>query len=238
MIGKVIHAEDKSHGGGTSLEERVGAFDNLATAVREFPFSDTYTSLKNELVLKATELYKSAPKGAGGDLELNEDRARDFAKELWNFAAMHVAKHYLKLDDKDIELKKKGTDPASGKTQFETFITNILGIDEDALYTQLKTRGRVTAEQINTLVAPIYETHDRVDTSKRTGKDIKDNRDADAALNYVRELRRMYPKALEPLNVPTTYTNIDEVRNLVATAARAIPRDSPINVATTYKKAA
>lgn len=225
-------------GPGASLEERVGVFDSLATAVRDFPHSESYGALKTELILKATEFYKSQPKGTDGQLALGEKGAKDLANLLWNFAAQHVAKNYLHMSDKDIEAKKNGKDPASGKSNYETLMAGILGIDEDALYNNLKTRGTVSAEQISTLAAPLYETHDRVDTSKRTSKDIKDNKDGDAALGYIKQLKGLFPKALEGLTVPSTFTSVDEVKQLYATAVRAIPRDSPINVAATYRRAA
>lgn len=223
------------------LVARVKKFDGTANAVRDFPESTEYKILKTGLIDRATKYFKDDKGELQPELTINEDKARKMAKDFWEFMSGYVAKNYLKMSDQDIAAKKaqKNTkDPASGKSLFDTVITDIVGVDEDAIYANLKTRGSVTAEQIPTIVSPIYESHDRRDTTKRTGIVIKDNKDADAGLAYLRDLKKAYPKALAPLNIPTTYRTIEEVQGLVASAARAVPRDSPIKVAETYKKAA
>lgn len=229
-----MSTETHATGGKEGLEGKIEVFDSLSTSVREFPESHSYKTLESGLIAKATELYQKH-KGADGILKFNGDEevAKTFAKELFAFAADHVAKQYVQVKFTEEEIKKmrETKDPASGKSQYENFIVSLLGIDEEAYHNQLKTRGKIDPKEINTLVAPIYETHDRVDTSKRTAKDIKDNRDADGALGYLRQLKARFPKALERLGIPSTYASVEEVRGLIASAARAIPRDMPISLA-------
>lgn len=227
--------------GNEDLVARVEKFDSTANAVRNFPESPEYKILKTGLIDKANKYFKNDKGELQAELAIDEGKARAMAKDFWAFMSEYVARNYLKLSDSDIAAKKAQKDPkdpASDKSVFDTVITDIVGVDEDAIYSNLRTRGSVTAEQIPTLVSPIYESHDRRDTTKRTSQIIKDNKDADASLAYIKELKRTYPKALSALSVPTTYRTIEEVQGLVATVARAIPRDSPIKVAETYKKAA
>ena len=169
---------------------------------------------------------------------LDETKARELADKLWAFAAEHIAKHYLKMEDKEAEVKKNTKDPSTGESVYDTVITSVLGVDKDAYFNNLKTRGTVDPTQISTLVAPLYETHQRTDTTKRTSKSIKDNKDADLGLAYLKKLKDKYPEALKPLNIPSRYASVEEVRGLIVTAASAIPRDYPINIAESYKKAA
>ena len=219
-----------------NLEERVGKFDSLANAVRDFPDSEEFKILKTGLMSKANAYFTKDGK-LQPEITIDDTKAKAMAADFWKYVSEYVAKNYLKLTDGDIATKKTKKDPASGKSVFDSVITDIVGVDEDAVYTSLKTRGSVTAENANTLVSQIYESHDRRDTSKRTGQAIKDNNDADAALAYIRELKIRFPKALAPLSVPTTYRSIEEVQGLVGSAARAVPRDLPIKIAETYKKA-
>ena len=220
-----------------SLEEKVGKFDSLSNAVRDFPESSEFKILKTGLIDRATKYFKNEKGELQPELVINESKSRQMAKDLYEFSSVYVAKHYLKLTDDEIKAKKTIV-PADGKSVFDTLIRDIMGVDEDAIYNTLKQRGSVSADQIPTLVSSVYDTHDRVDTGKRTSQGIKDNNDANDALKYLEELKRMYPKSLAALSVPTTYQTINEVQGLLASAVRAIPRDYQIKIAEKYKKAA
>ena len=230
-------AQTQSGGEEGNNASQYASIDEIVNGISSLPNSPEFTSLKSSLNQVASEYYHSNKNGTSGKLALDEARAKELSQKLWNAAADHVAKHYLKLSDEQVASFKGTKDPDSGKNQFVAMMTSILGIDEEALYSTLKTRGSVDPEQIDTLANPIYNQHLQTAISKRVSKDITDNKKADAALHYLTQLKGALPKALAPLSVPTAYRSIEEVQRLIATAASAVPQDYPVSLASKYAQA-
>jgi len=99
---------------GGNLEERVGSFDSLTNAIRDFSNSPAYKTLVSELNKQADAYFHEKKDTKTGDLILDETKARELADKLWAFAAEHIAKHYLKMEDKEAEVKKNTKDPSTG----------------------------------------------------------------------------------------------------------------------------
>jgi len=220
---------------GKKLEEIVG-FNELTGKIKGITESPTFRLLKTSLSKVAGDYYHSVDGNEAKELVLNESRARELADKLWEVAATHIAVNYLKLKEAQIQELKEMKDPASGKSQWETFIREHLGIDKDGIYESLKTRGVVKPEEIDTLVRPIYEQHANVIATKMVTPAIDTMEKAQAALRYLGDLKKAHPQAYEGVNIPTTFKSVDEAQRLYVSLARALPPDSKPNVP--YKKAA
>jgi len=217
------------------LEEMVG-FDELTQKVRDFPDSPTFRLLKTSLHKVASDEYHSV----NGDtktkeLVLDETKARDLANKLWDVAANHIAVNYLKLKEDRIKELKAEKDPASGKSQWEAFIRDHLGIDKDSLYEAIKTRGTVKPEELDTLIRPIYEQHATAVTTKMITSKVDSIEKAQALLKYIAELKKANPKTYEGLNVPTAIKSVEEGQRLYASVIPLLSKDYKPKIAETQK---
>ena len=221
------------------LEEIVG-FDELTSKVRDVPESPTFRLLKTSLHKVASDYYHSvngdSEDSKTKELVLNETRARELAGKLWDTAAEHVAVNYLKLKADKIKELKEGKDPASGKSLWEAFIRDQLGIDKETLYDAIKTRGIVKPEEIESLIKPIYDAHASTVTTKIITSKIDSLEKAQALLNYIADLKNANPKTYEGVTVPKTIKSVEESQRLYASVIQLLSKDYKPNIAETVKK--
>jgi len=225
---------------GTATEkdlEHIVGFDELTKKVRDFPDSPTFRLLKTSLNKVATDYYHSTDGTEAKELQLDETKARELADKLWNVASEHIAVNYLKLKADRIKELKEEKDPANGKPQWESFVREHLGIDKEALYEAIKTRGIVKPEEIDALIRPIYEAHANVVTTKLITSKIDNLEKAQALLKYVADLKRVNPKTYEGLTVPSAIKSVEEAQRLYGSVIQLLSRDYKPDIAQTYKKA-
>ena len=228
---------------GATLDEIVKV-ENTLNDVRGFQDRPHFKLLKSGLNRIASEFYNAnAVKGADGkaqELILDEDKAKKIADQLWNTAADMVAVNYLKMKGDAIKSLKEGKD-GSGQSNWETLMVAELGIDKERLYQALKTRGRVTPEEIPVLYNAILEQYTNAANSKLITTRIKELSDAQAVAEYVNLLKDILPEAFAGVKFPTRITGVQEAQAYIPTAATLLAQkaaDYKLTIAAEYKQKA
>ncbi|MBI2101692.1 hypothetical protein HYT53_03690 [Candidatus Woesearchaeota archaeon] len=224
-----------------NLEQMVG-LDELTTKVKDFQDSPSFRLLQNSLHKVATDYYDAVDgKAETKELVLDETRARDLANKLWDTAAEQIVVNYLAKGKpskiKELMSLKDEKDPATGKPQWESFIREHLGMNRDELYEALKTRSVVKRGEIDAvIVKPIYDAHANAFTSKAVATKIDSIEKANAALDYLKQLKNANPKTYEAFNIPTTVNSVEQAQRLYVSATQLLSKDYKPKVAETYKK--
>jgi len=212
-----------------NLEAVVEELDGMSNSYKDFPDTSGVTTLGSALN-EVTNRHYNANKTASGVWNIGDSGAKSLADDLWNTAADIVARHYLGISEEEIAQLKANKDPASGDPNWDNFMSQHLGTDKDGFYNTLKNRAILRAQQVPELYGALADAHVNAVRNKLLSTNIKTNEDADRIFNYLRILKAEFPKALEGLNIPTTYTSVEEVRTLAGTALQAIPRDTQLTV--------
>lgn len=222
----------------TNSLEQIVDFDSLTQEVRGVQDNFTFRLLKTSLYKVATNYYHSENGSEAKELVLDESKAKKLAKTLWDVAAEHIAINYLKLNKDKIELLKDQKDPASGKPQWEAFIREHLGIDENGIYDAIKNRGVVRPEEIDALINPIYGAHANTATTKMITSKIDSLEKAQALLAYLKDLKKENPKTYEGVTVPSVIKSVQEAQGIYASVIPLLSKDYKPKMEDTYKKAA
>lgn len=148
-----------------------------------------------------------------GILKFEDDNEkREFAHNMWEKAAEHIAEKYLKMKKEDIAELKKLKDPENpDKSQFENMMQQYMGgIDKETMYDQIETILSVSADTKGNLYAPLYQGHIASRTSKHIERKVKTMEDAQKLLRYAGIVAQHNPVTFEGYRVPTKVKSVRE----------------------------
>jgi hypothetical protein len=204
--------------------------------IPESPSSKTLLDLLNEEVQKFYLENRDKEKGL---LKFESDeQKRDLAFSLWDKAADHVAKKYLKMSDEQIkEMKDLGRDP-DGNDIWETFIGSHLGAFKEDFFDSLESIDEINPQTIyKNLIEPLYKSHITVRTTRRAKKDIRNVEDAQNVTKYLQMVKYHLPDTFKSYKPPSKLKSPEQVTSHFIEVAQTIPGlYHPANKATHERK--
>ncbi len=221
---------------GATLEQMVRV-DKAFNEVRNVQ-DRAYFKLMQAGLHKTISDWYDKNKNESGDVVFDDKKAKELGELIWNTEADMLSVSYLKWTDEELKKKRSSKDPDSNQTAYETEMARHMGVDKDAYINQIKARKKLSANEIDALLTPLYQAHVNAVSSKILTSNIKDMKDADAVKEYLRKVQKDNPKALEGINVPDFYNGTQELQQSVGTIAGQAPRDYKPKIVDEYKKAA
>ncbi len=189
---------------------------------------DKHTTGLASHVHQAASEYLHKNKGEDGKVnwsDKGDDEHKKFSDDLWDKAADHIAKNYLKLTDDQVNDLKK-TKTGDGESAWDNMISHYLGgMDKEAFFDQVKSEDELTIENIlKTYVNKISGKHINYRHTSILRKDIKTAEDSDLVASYLGGAKKHNKKALKPLKVPKKFKSIEEAMGAVSEASQYMPK--------------
>jgi len=219
-----------------ALEDNVEKWHKVATDVKDIP-EKPGTKTLHDLLFEESSLYyiKNMDRAKGHMKFKSDEEARKFAGNLWDKAATHVAKTYLKLSDATIDELKKAKDE-DGNSVWETHMQNYLGLDRKGFQDRVVNIEELNPRTISELlVNPLYEGHVQYRTSQRVTKDVRTTEDAQSVLGYLKQVKAHNPKTYRGIGVPKKIASVNEAANALLQFAGRMPEGYHPKKAHTYE---
>ncbi|MFH1064352.1 MAG: hypothetical protein V1729_04690 [Candidatus Woesearchaeota archaeon] len=242
MAAKIIpFPEKKSDKSDTPIYDKHKKIHDLVGRLQDLHDDKQMTGLASHVHQAASE-YLHNNKGDDGKVnwsEKGEDEHKKFSDGLWDRAADHIAKNYLKFSDDQInELKKSKT--GDGESAWDNMISHYLGgMDKDAFFDQVKAENELTIENIlKTYINKISGRHLNYRHSSLLKKEIRTAEDSDLVASYLGNAKSHNAKALKPLKVQKKFKSIEEAMGAVSEASQYIPKNYHPDKKDSYEHAA
>jgi hypothetical protein len=117
------------------------------------------TTLTSKLFDITTSFYQEHRDDNGYLTFKDDDQKKQLSDSLWEEAAMHVAKTYLKMDD-GVIASLKALPEVDGINQFDTMIANYLGINKTQFFERIKGLKHLRPENlVQNYVLPLVGAH-------------------------------------------------------------------------------
>ena len=212
---------------------------DLVGKLQDIGDDDHIRGLSGELT-HIVENYRYNNKGSDHRVnwtEKGDDEHKKFAHSLWETAADHIAKSYLKYDDKKIAAMKKEKD-IDGNSVWDQFMATYLGgMDKDTFWNEVKDENELSIENmLQVYVNKISGRHLNFRHRKMLSTNIKEAEDMDAVHGYVKMAKGHHKEAMRKLKVPKRFTTIDEAASALSTAYQYLPKNYHPDKADTYTK--
>lgn len=207
-----------------TIEDKL-KWHGVATDVRDIPEKAGSRTLHDLLFEEVSSYYNANKDNKKGHMKFkDDDTARSWAAGLWDKAADHVARQYLKLDDTAIN-KLKNTTDEDGNNLWETHMQPILGVSKDGFQDQVVNLGEINPQNINDLlVNPLYQGHIQYRTSARVQKDVRTIDDAKNAMEYLKLVKGHNPETYKHVAVPKKIASVQDAANALVSFGVKMPK--------------
>jgi hypothetical protein len=190
--------------------------------IQKDSISKTLMDIINE---EAQTFYLKNRDKEKGSLKFKDDnQKRELATNIWDKAADHIAKTYLKMNDQQIkDMKKLGKDK-DGNNIWEAFMSPYLGATKDSFFDSLDSIAEIDPRTIYShLIEPLYKNHINYRTSSKVKNVIKTTEDANNVIKYLKLAKEHLPDTLSSYKAPSKFKDTNEIAQHFVSVVPLLP---------------
>jgi len=180
-------ADKKDKDSKTPMYDKHKKYHDLIGRIKDMRDEKYFTNLEEMLHYHAAD-YIHKNKGDDGKVHFNGDnkKHREFTDTMWEKAAEHIAKEYLKMDDKAIK-DLKGRKTPDGESVWENMLSRYIGgMDKEAFFDNVKDQDEMSINHITeSYTKPIVGRHHQYRHTQLLKKSITEPEDVKGVEDYI-----------------------------------------------------